>query len=137
MVPNSVVLGAAVVPLREPEPVDFKARLRPGVEPSYIQKLLEDSVSTPTRKPPHVGLEEVDADEVVVRIAATPESAAEGPKLADEILAAVSRITDGAEPTATRGDGQRDPSEQPYAGGQPGDASRRSSARALPRYRSA
>ena len=97
MVPNSVVLGAAVVPLREPEPVDFKARLRPGVEPSYIQKLLEDCVTTPTRARPHVGLEEVDADEVVVRIAATPESAAEGPKLADEILAAVSRITDGAE----------------------------------------
>jgi len=93
MVPNSVVLGAAVVPLREPAAVDLRARLRAGVQPSYIQKLLDDAVTVPTRSRPHIGLEEADADEVVVRIAATPESGKDGPKLADEILAAVASLT--------------------------------------------
>jgi small-conductance mechanosensitive channel len=92
MVPNSIVLGAAVVPLREPASVDLRARLRSGVKPSYIQKLLDESVTVPTRSRPHIGLEEVDADEVVVRIAATPESGSDGPKLADEILAAVTKL---------------------------------------------
>jgi small-conductance mechanosensitive channel len=93
MVPNSIVLGAAIVPLREPAAVDLRARLRAGVQPSYIQEMLEEAVTVPTRSRPHIGLEEMDADEVVVRIAATPESGKDGPKLADEILAAVSKLT--------------------------------------------
>ena len=81
-----------MVPLREPAAVDLRARLRSGVQPSRIQSLLEDAVTVPTRTPPHIGLEEVDSDEVVVRIAATPESSSDGAKLADEILAAVTRL---------------------------------------------
>lgn len=92
MIPNSMVLSAAVVPLREPASVNLRARLRSGVQPSYIQKLLEESITVPTRSRPHIGLEEVDSDEVVVRIAATPESGSDGPRLADEILAAVSKL---------------------------------------------
>jgi small-conductance mechanosensitive channel len=103
MVPNSVVLSAAVVPLREPAAVDLRARLRGDVKPSYIQELLDEAVSTPTRSRPHIGLEEVDSDEVIVRIAATPESGSDGPRLADEILAAVSQITDGED--GLNGDG--------------------------------
>jgi small conductance mechanosensitive channel len=95
MIPNSVVLSAAVVPLREPAAVDLRARLRPDVKPSYVQEVLDRAVSTPTRSRPHIGLEEVDSEEVIVRIAATPESGSDGPKLADEILAAVGSITDG------------------------------------------
>ena len=95
MIPNSVVLSAAVVPLREPAAVNLRARLRSGIQPSYIQELLEQCVQTPTRGRPHIGLEEVDADEVVVRIAATPESGSDGPRLADEILETVTRIADG------------------------------------------
>ena len=34
MVPNSVVLNVAIVPLREPEGIDLRARLRPGVTPA-------------------------------------------------------------------------------------------------------
>src|SRR5919198_1708205 len=103
MIPNSVVLSAAVVPLREPPSVDLRARVRAGVKPSYIQQMLDEAVRVPTRARPHIGLEEVDADEVVVRIAATPESGSDGPKLADEILAAVSQLAsvehgDGAQP---------------------------------------
>ena len=93
MVPNNVVLTAAVVPLREPASVDLRARLRPDVKPSDLQALLEESVETPVRSEPHISLEEVDRDEVVVRIAATPVSESDGPKLADEVLAAIGAVT--------------------------------------------
>jgi small-conductance mechanosensitive channel len=91
MVPNNVVLTAAVVPLREPASVDLRARLRPDVKPSDLQALLEDSVQTPVRSEPHISLEEVDRDEVIVRIAATPVADSDGPRLADEVLAARAR----------------------------------------------
>ena len=42
---------------------------------------------------PHISLEEVDSDEVIVRIAATPESDADGPRLADEVLSAIASVT--------------------------------------------
>jgi small conductance mechanosensitive channel len=93
MVPNNIVLGSAVVPLREPAAVDLRARLRPDVVPSEIQDLLHDGIRTPVRSEPHVGLEEVDADEVIVRIAATPAAESDGPRLADEILAAIAPVT--------------------------------------------
>ncbi|GAC1324110.1 MAG: hypothetical protein NVSMB25_21260 [Thermoleophilaceae bacterium] len=101
MVPNSVVLNAAVVPLREPAAVDLRARLKPDVKPSELQAYLERSVETQTRSNPHISLEEIDDEEVVMRIRATPELARDGSKLADEILEAVSRVTRaGDEPHA-------------------------------------
>ena len=108
MVPNNVVLASAVVPLREPAAVDLRARLRPDVKPSEVQRLLQDAVRTPVRAEPHIALEEVDDDEVVVRVAATPESDADGPRLADEVLAALASVTregDTAERMAARRDG--------------------------------
>jgi small conductance mechanosensitive channel len=93
MVPNNVVLSAAVVPLREPASVDLRARLRPDVKPSDVQAMLESSINTPVRGEPSIALEEIDADEVVVRIQATPLADADGPKLADEVLAAVGAAT--------------------------------------------
>jgi len=98
MVPNSVVLNVAIVPLREPDAVDLRARLRPGVTPSDIQSLLDERVHTPVREPPRILLEELDDEEVVVRIQATPANAADGPHLATEVLEAVARET-------RRGDG--------------------------------
>ena len=38
---------------------------------------------------PRISLEEIDGDEVVVRILATPEDSREGPRLASEVLAAI------------------------------------------------
>lgn len=118
MVPNSIVLSAAVVPLREPAAVDLRARLRPDVRPSDVQTLLEESVKVPTRTEPHISLEEIDADEVVLRIAATPAVDADGPKLADEILAAIASVThegDTEERELRRaGDGERGPVTQEY-----------------------
>jgi small conductance mechanosensitive channel len=93
MVPNSVVLSVAIVPLREPAGVDLRARLRPGVTPSDIQRLLEETLMTPVRGEPHVTLEELDGDEVVVRIQAVPENASDGPRLASEVLSAVASET--------------------------------------------
>jgi small-conductance mechanosensitive channel len=93
MVPNNVVLSAAVVPLREPASVDLRARLRPDVMPSQVQTLLEEGITTPVRGEPHIALEEIDRDEVVVRVAATPVSDADGPRLADEVLTALSTVT--------------------------------------------
>jgi small-conductance mechanosensitive channel len=93
MVPNSVVLSLAVVPLREPDGIDLRARLRPGVTPMDIEHLLSEEIQTPIRDRPRVALEELDGDEVVVRINATPERAADGAQLANEVLQAVSAET--------------------------------------------
>lgn len=93
MIPNNVVLAAAVVPLREPESVDVRVRLASGIRPSQVQAILDDQISTPTRAPAAVLLEEVDGEELVVRIQATPERAADGAPLADEIIAALAGVT--------------------------------------------
>ena len=93
MVPNNVVLSSAVVPLREPAAVDLRARLRPDVKPSEVQALLQRGVHIPVRAEPHISLEEIDSEEVVVRIAATPESEEDGPRLADEVLSAIASVT--------------------------------------------
>src|SRR4051794_29531334 len=93
MVPNNVVLNVAVVPLREPDAVDLRARLRPGVTPQDVQSLLEEEIDKPLIGPPRILLEELDGEEVVVRIQATPVNAADGPALAGEVVRAVGRET--------------------------------------------
>jgi small conductance mechanosensitive channel len=96
MVPNSVVLSVAVVPLREPAAVDLRARLRPGSTPVEVEDVLEDSIRVPMRGPPRVTLEEIDGDEVVVRISATPVDSADGPRLATEVLRAIDPLVAGS-----------------------------------------
>jgi small-conductance mechanosensitive channel len=93
MIPNTQVLAAVVVPLREPDGVDVRVRLSSGVRPSQVQAILDQEVSTPTRSGTSVLLEEVDGDDVVVRVQATPESADDGAQLADEIMVALSSVT--------------------------------------------
>ncbi len=85
-VPNSVILNLAVVPLREPDGVELKARFDAGTSPVEIQGLLTQAITVPTRYPPHIALEEVDRDETVLRISATPDVPSEGGKLAEQIL---------------------------------------------------
>ncbi|MGI8674881.1 MAG: mechanosensitive ion channel family protein [Thermoleophilaceae bacterium] len=92
LVPNSVVLGSAVVPLREPTAMELRARLRAGVGPTEVQALLAD-LETPVRSDPHIELEDVERHETVVRIEATPSSEADGAKLADEIIARLAVVT--------------------------------------------
>jgi small conductance mechanosensitive channel len=86
MVPNSVVLSVAVVPLRQPPAVDVRARLRPDSTPIDVEELLKGAISTPTRGSPRIKLEEVDGDEVIMRISATPRDPVDGPRLATEVL---------------------------------------------------
>jgi small conductance mechanosensitive channel len=89
MVPNRSVLNVAIVPLREPTGINLRARLRPGVTPLDIQRVLQETVRTPTRGEPRILLEEIDGDEVIVRILATPEDNRQGPELASEVLEAI------------------------------------------------
>ncbi len=93
MIPNSVVLNVAIVPLREPDGVDLRARLPAEVTPLEVQELLDSAIQTPVRSQPQITLEELDGDEVVVRISATPERPSDGPRLASEVLEAVSTQT--------------------------------------------
>jgi small-conductance mechanosensitive channel len=92
MVPNNAVLSATIVPLRAPAGVDLRARLRDGVLPSQLERLLSTEVRVPTRDEPDISLEEVYADSVVVRIQATPVSDADGPRLADEVLGVIRMV---------------------------------------------
>ncbi len=94
MIPNTQVLSAVVVPIIEPEKIDVKVRVPAGIRPSHAQAILDESVSTPTRSAPRVLLEEIDGQEVVLRIQATPERAALGAQLADEIISALASVTD-------------------------------------------
>jgi small-conductance mechanosensitive channel len=96
MVPNSVVLGVAVRPVREPDAVSLRARLAPGMTPAELQELLEGALGTPLRGHPRITLEELDHGRAVVQIAARPQLAADGRQLAGELLAAVAEHTDGA-----------------------------------------
>jgi small conductance mechanosensitive channel len=92
MIPNNVVISLAIVPLREPDAVDLKARLPADARPSELQRLLEESVTVRTRTRPRIELEEMDDDEVVVQVSATPLISTEGSKLADEVLAALAQV---------------------------------------------
>jgi small conductance mechanosensitive channel len=98
LIPNNVVLAAAVVPLREPEPINVRVRLGAGIRPGQVQAILDDQITTAMRSSADVVLEEIDGSDVVVRVRATPERAADGARLADEVIAALSTVT-GEHPT--------------------------------------
>jgi small-conductance mechanosensitive channel len=89
MVPNSVVIQSAVIPLQEPERVDLRARLGSDTTPRQVHDLLEERIDVDLRYPPHVAIEEVERDEVVVRISATPAQPRDGARLAEQVLASV------------------------------------------------
>jgi hypothetical protein len=81
------VLAALIV--REPERVELRARFGAETTPGDVQALLDRSITVPMRYPPHITLEELDRDEIVVRIVATPTRPADGARLAAEVLSAV------------------------------------------------
>jgi small-conductance mechanosensitive channel len=93
MIPNNVVLSAAVLPLREPEAVNVRVTLGSGIRPSQVQAILDANVAVPTRQAPNVLLEEINGEFVVVRVLATPERHSDGARLADEIIAALVGLT--------------------------------------------
>jgi len=87
MVPNNVILNLAVVPLVEPEGIDVRARFDSHVSPAKVQEMLSQAITVPTRRPPSIWLDEIDRDEVVLRINATPVDPADGARLAEQVLA--------------------------------------------------
>jgi len=96
-IPNNAVLAAAIVPLREPASVDVKVRLPAGMRPSDMQEMLDQQVTTATRGGKvNVLIQELDGDALIVRVQATPDRAADGPKLADEIVAVLSAVAGNA-----------------------------------------
>ena len=127
MLPNNVAISSAVVPLREPAAVDLRAHLKPDVKPSELQAFLEEHVRTPTRSHPHISVEEVDDEEVIMRVFAVPELDRDGPRLADEILAAIGRVTgrDTGDPKDDNGGGPAEAEPPPQVPHEDLDGSRR------------
>jgi small-conductance mechanosensitive channel len=107
LVPNSAVLAAAIRPLREPESVSLRARLRNGRTPAEIENAIADQLSVPLRRHPRVALEEIDGTDVVVTITVTPRNPRDGGRLASELLEAVTRESGSADGGA--GDAQTAP----------------------------
>ncbi|MBV8999056.1 MAG: hypothetical protein JO304_08360, partial [Solirubrobacterales bacterium] len=70
-----------------------KVRLNTGISISQVQSILDDQISVPTRRSATVLLEEIDGDDVVVRVQATPDRADDGARLADEVIAALATVT--------------------------------------------
>jgi small conductance mechanosensitive channel len=111
LIPNGVVLQSVVTPLREPERVELRARFGAGTSPREVQEMLEEKISVPLRYPPHIAVEELDRDDVVVRIVSTPLNPGDGAKLAEEVLAGVQGTDDvqsGDRPERGNGAGSRD-----------------------------
>jgi small conductance mechanosensitive channel len=96
LVPNTVMMSIAIIPIREPSAVSLRARFPPDVRPTAVQELLERGIDVPTRRRPDVEVQEMDGDEMVVRISATPQQAADGAKLADQMLAAIAEASSEA-----------------------------------------
>jgi small-conductance mechanosensitive channel len=100
LVPNSVVISIAIIPIREPSAVNLRARFPVDLRPTAVQELLEDGIDVPTRRRPDVEVQEMDGDEMVVRITATPQNPGDGAKLADQLLAAIASAgSDGDAPS--------------------------------------
>jgi hypothetical protein len=90
-----VLIQCAVTPLREPDRVEFRARFSAGTTPRSVQEMIEEAITVPLRYSPHIAVEELDRNDVVVRIVTTPVDPQDGAKLAEEVLAGV-RGTPGA-----------------------------------------
>jgi hypothetical protein len=96
MVPNSVVLNVAVMPLREPDAVSLRAKLRPGTTPRDLQELIERELPLRLREAPRITLEALEGEEVVVQIAARPLVDSDASALASDLLRVVSAETAAA-----------------------------------------
>ena len=98
MVPNSVILQLAVIPLREPDRVEMRARFDASTTPSEVERQIVEAISVPTRRAPDITLEELDGDDLILNISATPLNPDDGAQLAAEVLDVARRR--GEEPVA-------------------------------------
>jgi hypothetical protein len=98
MVPNSVILQLAVIPLREPDRVEMRARFDASTTPAEIERQLAEAITVPTRRSPDITLEELDGEDLVMKISATPLNPQDGAQLAEDVLEVARRR--GEEPVA-------------------------------------
>jgi small-conductance mechanosensitive channel len=105
LVPNGVLIQCVVIPLREPERVEFRARFGSDTSPREVQEMIEEAISVPLRYSPHIAVEELDRSDVVVRIVATPLNPRDGATLAEEVLAGVRSSDDGQPDSGGNGNG--------------------------------
>jgi small conductance mechanosensitive channel len=105
LVPNGILLQCAVTPLREPERIELRARFGAGTSPREVQQMLEREITVPLRYPPHIAVEELDHDDVVVKIVSTPLDPADGARLAEEVLEGV-QGTNGGRSDVAEGNGR-------------------------------
>jgi len=105
LIPNSVLMSVAIMPLREPDAVVVIARFESPVTPASLQAALEERISVELVRAPEVGLDEIDTDGVkTFRISATPDRSVDGAELAGDVLEAI---------TAFGGEGDTDPHGEP------------------------
>ncbi len=105
MVPNNVVLSAAVVPLREPAAVDLRRPAAPRRAPDRRPGAARGGDRDPGTRRADDRARGDRRRRGRLRIQATPLSDDDGPRLADEVLAAVGAVThDGQPPQDPRGD---------------------------------
>ncbi len=102
MIPNAMLLAAVVEPLRTPDGVDLRARFDSHVTPAEVQKMLSHAITVPLVESPDIWLEEVDRDEVVLRITATPVRPSDGQKLAEEVISVTRGTFEYQRPEAAR-----------------------------------
>jgi small conductance mechanosensitive channel len=101
LVPNGVLIQTAVTPLREPDRVEFRARFAADTSPREVQQTIEETIDVPLRYPPHIEVEELDRDDVVVRVVSTPMNPRDGGKLAEEVLAGLRSVDGNGGPERT------------------------------------
>ncbi|MDQ2622538.1 MAG: mechanosensitive ion channel family protein, partial [Actinomycetota bacterium] len=110
MIPNNILLNVIVEPLREPEGMDLRARFDSHVSPAEVQAMLKKAITVPTIRPPSIWLEEVDRNEVVLRIAATPINPDDGARLAEQVVSVTRGTFEYERPGKGDGDSE-DPAE--------------------------
>jgi small-conductance mechanosensitive channel len=102
LIPNNLLLLLAVEPLREPDSIDLRARFDSHLSPATVQEMLQQAITVPTLRPPRIELEEVDRDEVVLRISATPVRPADGAKLAEQVVSVTRGTFEYEKPDMTK-----------------------------------
>lgn len=119
LIPNSLLMRTAVMPLREPDSIQVTARFESSVTPASLKTVLDEQITIALLRPPRVQLKEVSADEVsVFTITVDPVDAEDGIELASEVLLAIRGIGgQGGTDPGTNGDGGMRPVNYPEAGG--------------------
>lgn len=113
MIPNNLLLLVAVEPLREPDAIDLRARFDSHLSPAHVQEMLDQAITVPTLRIPRIELEEVDRDEVVLRISATPVNPADGARLAEQIVSVTRGTFEYERPDLSATSKEKGPGQEP------------------------